>query len=550
MNPASMVHNHPLTSPDDIRQPWPQGVFDRISFYANQRNLTTAETRERIKEEFPDLVWDERRFYNRLTEERKQIKLRDSETRVFSTMDLAAKVASLASADPTLSYKVTSSLENVLVEICEQLRIDPAGASSRVITSPPPSAGGGGGGSGGVTVGSSSLGAAMSMTSPTTASPNYPSSSASSPLSSSDYVVTYPGCVISVKNTPTQKGRPSSTSSPVVDPSLAVGLGMSPLNDRKRSLSEECFTRPGVPPPGPSAAFGMNTTHMMTSLDGSMQQLAQQQQHHQQHQQQQQHSHLAHHHHASQQHQQNQQQQLQHQCQSASFSTMQPSSLPPQPPQQSQQTSALQQAQHAAHQHSLAALDQSLVSGPTGVIVLPGSYSSSHGPHSSPGRHTLHHGHSQVQQASTHTFGQSSMGFHPTDGSSPSIESPFEGGEPHLGGHSGMAATTTTIKRIPQRRSGSSPGPGSTTGTGGNIVGGGQSHRVYTGGPYAQSVGPSSSSSSSSSMPSSVAMGAAGSTASVTAAPYSDDVFGTSTTGFPVSSEPYAYGSQPQYPTA
>ncbi|KAG0299821.1 hypothetical protein BGZ97_003520 [Linnemannia gamsii] len=284
MNPASMVHNHPLISPDDIRQPWPAAVFDRIAFYANQRNLTTSETRERIKEDFPDLVWDERRFYNRLTEERKQIRLRDSESRVFSTMDLAARVASLASADPSLSYKVTSSLENVLVEICEQLRIDPAGAGSRVLTSPPSSAGGGG--SGGVTgaggMGASNTGlggigssSSMNMTSPTSASSGFcSSSSSSSPLSPSDYVVTYPGCVISVKNTPNQKGRPSSISSPGVDSSYGLGLGMSPLNDRKRSLSEECFTRHGIGGSGPSGAtpsFGsaMTASQMISQLDMS-----------------------------------------------------------------------------------------------------------------------------------------------------------------------------------------------------------------------------------------------------------------------------------------
>ncbi|KAG0225936.1 hypothetical protein BGW42_003985 [Actinomortierella wolfii] len=556
MNPASMVHNHPLTSPDDIRQPWPQAVFDRIAFYANQRNLTTAETRERIKEEFPGLVWDERRFYNRLTEERKQIKLRDSESRVFSTMDLAAKVASLASADPTLSYKVTSSLESVLVEICEQLRIDPAGASSRVITSPPPSAGGGVGGGG-----PSGFGAAMSMTSPTATSPNYPSSSGSSPLSSSDYVVTYPGCVISVKNTPTQKGRPSSTSSPVVDPNLVVGLGMSPLNDRKRSLSEECFTRSGMapPPPGPPTAFGMSASHMMTSLDGSMQQLAQQQ--HQQHQQQHGHSsHMSHHHHGATAHSQQQQQQLQHQGQTApqaSFTSVHSSSLPPQPPQATQPPCSLQQAQHATHQHSLANIDQSLVSGTTGVLVLPsGAYSSSHPAHSSPGRSTLHHGHSQMQQA-TQAFSHSSMGFHP-DTASPSVENPFDGNEPHMN-HTGMP----TIKRshsveikqevqpyfqqllpalVPQRRSGSSPGPS----TPGNAAGSGSgsatpSTRMYTGGQYPQPP----------SVPSSVAMAAAGTPAApVSAVPYPEDVFGSSSAaGFPAS-EPYAYGSQPQYPAA
>ncbi|KAG0028901.1 hypothetical protein BGZ81_004299 [Podila clonocystis] len=270
MNPASMVHNHPLISPDDIRQPWPAAVFDRIAYYANQRNLTTSETRERIKEDFPDLVWDERRFYNRLTEERKQIRLRDSETRVFSTMDLAARVASLASADPSLSYKVNSSLENVLVEICEQLRIDPAGASSRVVTSPPSSAGGG-------LSGGSSLGGmatAMSVTSPTSASSSCcpsSSSSSSSPLTASDYVVTYPGCVISVKTTPNQKGRPSSVSSPIVDANYGLGLGMSPLNDRKRSLSEECFTRHELGGPGGPTSFGsaMSATHMMSHLDMS-----------------------------------------------------------------------------------------------------------------------------------------------------------------------------------------------------------------------------------------------------------------------------------------
>ncbi|KAF8934959.1 hypothetical protein BGZ52_002264 [Haplosporangium bisporale] len=269
MNPASMVHNHPLISPDDIRQPWPTAVFDRIAYYANQRNLTTSETRERIKEDFPDLVWDERRFYNRLTEERKQIRLRDSETRVFSTMDLAARVASLASADPSLSYKVNSSLENVLVEICEQLRIDPAGASSRVVTSPPSSAGGGM--SGGSSMGG--MATAMSVTSPTSASSSCcpsTSSTSSSPLTASDYVVTYPGCVISVKTTPNQKGRPSSVSSPIVDANYGLGLGMSPLNDRKRSLSEECFTRHELGGPGP-ASFGsaMSATHMMSHLDMS-----------------------------------------------------------------------------------------------------------------------------------------------------------------------------------------------------------------------------------------------------------------------------------------
>ncbi|KAG0004151.1 hypothetical protein BGZ65_000848 [Modicella reniformis] len=260
VNPASMVHNHPLISPDAIRQPWPSAVFDRIAFYAKQRNLSTSDTRDRIKEDFPDLIWDERRFYNRLTEERKQIKQRDSENRVFSTMEMAARVASLSSSDANLSCRVMSVLENVLMEICDQLRIDPAGAGSRVMATPPTSAGGGGSG------GASS---SMSMTSPT--SPGFCPSS-SPPQSSSDYVVTYPGCVISVKSTTNQKGRPSSISSPVVDSSYGLGLGTSLMNDRKRSLSEDCFTRSGIPggPSTTTASFGSAmSAQMMGHLDMS-----------------------------------------------------------------------------------------------------------------------------------------------------------------------------------------------------------------------------------------------------------------------------------------
>jgi len=243
VNPASMEHNHPLTSPEEIRQPWPPGVFDRIAFYAKQKNLSTSDTREKIKEDFPGLIWDERRFYNRLTEERKQIRHRETESRVFTIMDLAAKVASLASSDSTVSAKVMGLLEGVLNDLCEQLRLDPAGTGTRVMTSPPSSAGGGGSGG---------AGSSMAMTSPISTSPGFCPSSSSPPQNSSDYMVAYPGCVISVKSTSSQKGRPSSMSSPIVDPSYGLGLGASAMNDRKRSLSEDCFSRATITG-GPSA---------------------------------------------------------------------------------------------------------------------------------------------------------------------------------------------------------------------------------------------------------------------------------------------------------
>ncbi|KAG0216170.1 hypothetical protein BGX31_000685 [Mortierella sp. GBA43] len=259
-----MIHNHTLISPEAIRQPWPPAVFDKIAYYARQRSLSTADTRDRIKEDFPGLVWDERRFYNRLTEERKQIRHRDSENRVFNTMDLAAKVASLASSDANLSCRVIKTMENMFNELCDQLRVDPTSAASRVFTSssPPTSAGGGG------SVGAS--GASMTMTSPMSTSPGlYPSSGTSGTPQTSDHLVTYPGCIISVKSTSNQKGRPSSMSSPTADSNYGLGLGASSsLNDRKRSLSDECFTRTGLPS-ATASSFGsaMNAPSMMGHLD-------------------------------------------------------------------------------------------------------------------------------------------------------------------------------------------------------------------------------------------------------------------------------------------
>ena len=50
-------------------RPWPPSMLERIAYYVNL-GVRTNEIRTAIQREFPDQPWDERRFYNRLSDER------------------------------------------------------------------------------------------------------------------------------------------------------------------------------------------------------------------------------------------------------------------------------------------------------------------------------------------------------------------------------------------------------------------------------------------------------------------------------------------------
>ncbi|KAI8061054.1 hypothetical protein BC940DRAFT_337107 [Gongronella butleri] len=77
-NPETRVHNHapiPLGNMDVI---WPKTMQVMIQQLA-QQGLPTSTIRTQVQQAFPDIPWHERRFYNRIAQERQ--KQRQSETR-------------------------------------------------------------------------------------------------------------------------------------------------------------------------------------------------------------------------------------------------------------------------------------------------------------------------------------------------------------------------------------------------------------------------------------------------------------------------------------
>ncbi|CAG8443673.1 13312_t:CDS:2 [Acaulospora colombiana] len=178
VNPQHSEHNHDLLSPEYLPTPWPPNVLQRIADHAKSE-LSTGDIRNAIQQEFPDLSWDERRFYNRLAEER------DTEQRVANTIVLAARLASLACSNQEYTDKVYDILNNAFEDICRSAKIDPSSVYKE----------------------NSSTQGDMTVISTST-------------VSNSDIICNYPAGTITVKNIPGQKGRPSkkniqSTPSPV-----------------------------------------------------------------------------------------------------------------------------------------------------------------------------------------------------------------------------------------------------------------------------------------------------------------------------------------------
>ncbi|CAG8760011.1 22306_t:CDS:2, partial [Gigaspora rosea] len=119
VNPQHSEHNHDLIPPEHIPEPWPPNVLQRIADLANS-GLSTGDIRNTMQLEFPNLLWDERRFYNRLAEER------DTEQRVIDTIVLAARLASLACSNKEYTDKVHNVLHKTFEDICKCAKIDPS----------------------------------------------------------------------------------------------------------------------------------------------------------------------------------------------------------------------------------------------------------------------------------------------------------------------------------------------------------------------------------------------------------------------------------------
>lgn len=122
MNPNASEHNHEMMSPDEMVKAWPVEVNEMIIELARQR-LQTHEIREAVRQQFPDISWNERRFYNRLTEERKRIRQRGVVERSQRLLLLSARLCSIVASNEEWSNAVESELQRMFENFCQMARL-------------------------------------------------------------------------------------------------------------------------------------------------------------------------------------------------------------------------------------------------------------------------------------------------------------------------------------------------------------------------------------------------------------------------------------------
>lgn len=111
-------------NPDEVERSWPKEVTDLICELARQR-LTTQEIRNRVRDQFPNIHWNERRFYNRLSEERQKIKLRDTVDRTYQLNQIWSQVCTASAGNDDLFQYVKQELDILLQSICDTSQIEP-----------------------------------------------------------------------------------------------------------------------------------------------------------------------------------------------------------------------------------------------------------------------------------------------------------------------------------------------------------------------------------------------------------------------------------------
>lgn len=122
-SPESCFHNHELLRPEEIEKGWPKQVLDYICELARER-LSTPEIRAQVQTRFSDISWNERRFYNRLSEERQRIRQRETVARAHQLTELWTKVCMAAAGSEELTKYALFQGEQLLRSLCEMARVD------------------------------------------------------------------------------------------------------------------------------------------------------------------------------------------------------------------------------------------------------------------------------------------------------------------------------------------------------------------------------------------------------------------------------------------
>ncbi|KAI9276148.1 hypothetical protein BY458DRAFT_488994 [Sporodiniella umbellata] len=123
LNPEAGKHNHELMHPNEIERNWPKEVTDLIFELARLR-MSTQDIRTRVQVQFPDVNWNERRFYNRLSEERQKIKQRDTADRTHDLCQLWSKICSLTAGNEELSQFIKHELITLYQTLSDTTQVD------------------------------------------------------------------------------------------------------------------------------------------------------------------------------------------------------------------------------------------------------------------------------------------------------------------------------------------------------------------------------------------------------------------------------------------
>ncbi|KAG2184288.1 hypothetical protein INT44_009303 [Umbelopsis vinacea] len=131
LNPSASWHNHEMMPQEEMIKYWPPEVTDMIITLAGQR-MATNDIRQRVQTRFPEVPWNERRFYNRITEERKRTRYRETTDRVHRLTNLSVRLCSVAAGAEDMAVKVEAELKNMLKQCCDFLKVSPESIASPI----------------------------------------------------------------------------------------------------------------------------------------------------------------------------------------------------------------------------------------------------------------------------------------------------------------------------------------------------------------------------------------------------------------------------------
>ncbi|KAG2220343.1 hypothetical protein INT45_010729 [Circinella minor] len=121
-NPEAMIHNHSLMRPEEIERGWPKEVHEMICRLARER-MSTQEIRQQVQAQFSNISWNERRFYNRLSEERQKIRQQETVERAHRLTATWTKVCMAAAGCDELTDYAQNHVIQLLNTICNMAQV-------------------------------------------------------------------------------------------------------------------------------------------------------------------------------------------------------------------------------------------------------------------------------------------------------------------------------------------------------------------------------------------------------------------------------------------